>query len=108
MGSSGCLVHPASPARAIDAPISFMKPRRDTGSTHSWAAEGNSRSTAAWNSGVFASSSTKRQYFLPFTPLSLARTDSSVIGWLDAASLLPEQVQPVPQHDCAGSDVWPF
>ena len=47
MGSSGCLVQPARPASAIDAPINFRKPRRETGSTHSCAAEGNSRSTAA-------------------------------------------------------------
>ena len=66
MGSSGCFVHPASPASAIDAPITFRKLRRETGSIHSEACEGNSFATISANSGVSASSSTDRQNFLPF------------------------------------------
>src|SRR6266567_4790802 len=75
-----------------------MKPRRETGSTHSCAADGNSRCTASSNSGVPASSSIDRQYFLPFTPLNFSRTAASVIGASAAGSLVAvEQVHPDPQ-----------
>ena len=54
------------PASAVDAPMIFMKCRRDTSPPLNSAAPcGNSRSSAAANSGVAASSSRLRQYFLP-------------------------------------------
>src|SRR5271169_1281276 len=53
------------PASAIDAPITFRKPRRETESTHSEAPLGNSRCSASWKAGLPASSSRLRQYSGP-------------------------------------------
>ena len=80
IGSSGCLVHPASPARASEAPITFRKPRRLTASTHSPApaCRGNSCSSISWKPGVSASSSRFFQKRLPVWPSSFARTSASV------------------------------
>src|SRR5271169_5102762 len=67
------------PASAIDAPITFRKPRRETESTHSEAPLGNSRCRASWKAGLPASSSRLRQYSGPaFSLASLicARRDS--------------------------------
>src|SRR5580704_8392475 len=79
MGSSGRRTHPVMPARAMDAPITFKKPRRETESTHSEAPLGNSRCSASWNVGLPASSSRLRQYSGPafsFASLICARRES--------------------------------
>src|ERR1700692_2352376 len=61
MGSSGRRTQPVMPASAMDAPITFRKPRRETESTHSEAPLGNSRCSASWKAGLPASSSRLRQ-----------------------------------------------
>ena len=82
IGSSGCLVHPASPASANDAPMTLRNPRRLTASTHSFASppacRGNSSASISWKPGVSANSSRLFQYRLPLWPSSLARTWASV------------------------------
>src|SRR6478672_5437165 len=75
--SSGWRVQPASPANAIDAPASLRKPRRETGSTHSEAWRGNSRSSSSPKAFWSASSSKVRQYFGPLASASFRRTVSS-------------------------------
>src|SRR6267154_511656 len=84
MGSSGRRTHPVIPASAMDAPITFRKPRRETESTHSDAPLGNSRCSASWNAGLPASSSRLRQYSGP--ALSLA---SSICARRESTSSLP-------------------
>src|SRR3954452_20169110 len=56
-----------TPASRKDADMILTKFRRETGSLHSPAAEGNSRSTQLLNSGVSASWSKLRQYFGPMS-----------------------------------------
>src|SRR5208282_2271722 len=72
IGSSGRRTQPLMPASAMDAPITFRKPRRETESTHSDAPFGNSRCSASWNAGLPASSSRLRQYSGPDASLLLA------------------------------------
>ena len=67
-------VQALTPASASDALISFRKPRRPTGSSHSDAFCGNSRCRNSLNSGVSATSSRLRQYSRPRVPSSLARS----------------------------------
>src|SRR6266567_5755371 len=74
MGSVGCLVQAVMPASAMDAPISFRNPRRETASSHSDAPLGNSRCIISWNSVVPASSSRLRQNSGPFFFSMSART----------------------------------
>src|SRR5580700_9790014 len=79
IGSSGRRTQPVIPASAIDAPITFRKPRRETESTHSDAPLGNSRCRASWKAGLPASSSRLRQYSGPdfsFASLICARSES--------------------------------
>src|SRR5579859_600452 len=76
MNSGGCLVQPLRPAKASEAPASFKKLRRETGSTHSEAWRGNSRSSRSPKACSSASSSRVRQYFGPLTPASFFRTES--------------------------------
>src|SRR5262249_46398259 len=73
----GCLVQPASPASAMEAPASLRNVRRETGSTHSEAWRGNSRSSISPNAGCCESSSSVRQYFGPLASASFFRTASS-------------------------------
>src|SRR5579871_4867242 len=61
----------------MDAPASLRKPRRETGSTHSEACRGNSRSSSSPNAFWSASSSKVRQYFGPLASASFLRTVSS-------------------------------
>src|SRR5579864_5170714 len=69
------------PASAIDAPITFRKPRRETESTHSDAPLGNSRCSASWNAGLPASSSRLRQYSGPvLAARSISRRNDSKSG----------------------------
>ena len=58
-------VQAVTPASASDAPISFRKSRRPTGSSHSEALVGNSRCRNSLNSGVSATASRLRQTFGP-------------------------------------------
>src|SRR5687767_8776807 len=82
MASSGCRVQALTPASASDAPISFRKLRRPTGSSHSDAFCGNSRCRNSLNSGVSASDSRLRQYSLPRVPSRRARSASMFIASL--------------------------
>src|SRR5580765_8149883 len=61
----------------MEAPASLRKPRRETGSTHSEAWRGNSRSSSSPNAFWSESSSKVRQYFGPVAPASFLRTASS-------------------------------
>src|SRR5215467_6532156 len=61
----------------MDAPASLRKPRRETGSTHSEAWRGNSRSSSSPKAFWSASSSKVRQYFGPLASASFLRTASS-------------------------------
>src|ERR1044071_1474602 len=61
----------------MDAPASLRKPRRETGSTHSGAWRGNSRSSSSPKAFWSASSSKVRQYFGPLASASFLRTVSS-------------------------------
>src|SRR3954462_7554366 len=61
----------------MDAPANFRKPRRETGSTHSEAWRGNSRSSNSPKASWSASSSKVRQYFGPLASASFLRTVSS-------------------------------
>src|SRR5205085_466321 len=62
------------PASAIEAPINFRKPRRETPSSHSDAPLGNSRCIISRNSSLPASSSRLRQYSGPLVCAILSRT----------------------------------
>ena len=73
-------VQPVTPASASDAPISFRKPRRPTGSFHSEALAGNSRWRNSWNSGVSATASRLRQYCGPLAASSRARMAFEIRG----------------------------
>src|SRR5271166_645269 len=84
MGSSGRRTQPVIPASAIDAPITFRKPRRETESTHSEAPLGNSRCSASWKAGLPASSSRLRQYSGPALWLA-----SSICARSESRSSLP-------------------
>src|SRR5580765_4908297 len=61
----------------MEAPASLRKPRRETGSTHSEAWRGNSRSSSSPNAFWSESSSKVRQYFGPVASASFLRTASS-------------------------------
>ena len=78
--SFGCRVQALTPASASDAPISFRKLRRPTGSSHSDAFCGNSRWRKSLNSGVSVSDSRLRQYSRPRVPSSRVRSASMLIG----------------------------
>src|SRR5687767_4173898 len=80
MASSGCRVQALTPASVNEAPISFRKPRRPTGSSHSEAFCGNSRCRNSLNSGVSETASRLRQYSRPRLPSSLVRSDWMSIG----------------------------
>ena len=77
IGSSGCLVQALNPASASEAPMIFMKSRRELLSVHSEACLGNSRCSISSNSGVCASSSRVRQYCGPRASLSFSRTSAN-------------------------------
>src|SRR6185503_5999524 len=82
ISSSGCRVQALTPASASDAPISFRKLRRPTGSSHSDAFCGNSRCRNSLNSGVSTSDSRLRQYSRPRVPSSRARSASMFMASL--------------------------
>src|SRR5436305_7579416 len=77
MASGGCLVQPLRPASARDAPANLRKERRETGSIHSEAWRGNSRSSSSPKAFSLASSSRVLQYFGPVAPASFLRTAST-------------------------------
>src|SRR6476620_8005887 len=76
MSSEGWRVQALTPARAMEAPISFRNPRRPTGSSHSDAFCGNSRCRNSLNSGVPDRASRLRQYSRPRVPSRRARSAS--------------------------------
>ena len=77
---------PVIPASAMDAPITFRKPRRETESTHSEAPLGNSRCSASWKAGLPASSSRLRQYS---GPVIFALGHCSISARRESRSSLP-------------------
>ena len=82
IGSSGCLVQPARPASASDAPITFRKPRRDTASTHSPAPACRGNSSLHHLLERRASPPARRgssRSACRVLPSSFARTSASVI-----------------------------
>src|SRR5258708_32868809 len=61
----------------MEAPASLRKLRRESGSTHSEAWRGNSRSSSSPNAFCSESSSKVRQYFGPLASASFLRTVSN-------------------------------
>src|SRR3954451_21170927 len=73
---------PVRPAIAIDAPITFRKPRRLSVASQISAPCGNSWRSRSWKSAVSASSSRLRQYSLPRRPARRARSAARFSGSL--------------------------
>src|ERR1700727_943518 len=73
----------------MEAPASLRKPRRETGSTHSEAWRGNSRSSSSPKAFWSESSSKVRQYFGPLASASFLRTvsNSRLAGLIASADI---------------------